>query len=146
MNKKQALKLYTVLSRTYRAASEMDKQKIRQYGLSQSEFGVLELLLHKGPQPIQQLARKILLTSGSMTYVVSQLEKKGLIRRTPDETDRRIFNAELTENGHTLIAEIFPTHEIFLHSMMNVLSGEDAEKLTDQLKYLGLSIDGRKDN
>lgn len=143
MDKKQALKLYIVLSRAHRAAAEMDKRKIRKYGLSQSEFGVLELLYHKGAQPIQQLARKVLLTSGSMTYVVSSLVRKGLIRRIPDNQDRRVFYAVLTEPGSTLVKKIFPNHESFIHDMMNVLSAEDADRLTQQLKHLGLSIDNR---
>jgi len=140
MDKEQALKLYVVLSRAYRAASEADKKEIGQYGLGPTEFAVLELLFHKGPQPIQQIASKVLLTSGSMTYVVSQLEKKGLLKRVVSEKDRRVFYAELTDNGTKLIEEIFPAHETFLHNMFDVFSNEDADKLIEQLKYLGKSI------
>lgn len=140
MDSKQALKLYIVLSRAYRAASEADKKEIRKYGLSPSEFAVLELLYHKGPQPIQRIASKVLLTSGSMTYVVSQLEKKGLVKRAVCVKDRRIFRTELTRAGESLIGEIFPAHELFLSNMFYALEEEEVENLIKQLKLLGKSI------
>ena len=140
MNKETALKLYVVLSKAYRTASDADKKQIKGYGLSSSEFAVLELLYHKGRQPIQQLASRILLTSGSMTYVVSQLEKKGYIRRVVSEHDRRVFYAELTDAGNALLAEIFPVHEEFMHRMMSGISEEEAEILIESLKHLGSTI------
>lgn len=141
MNQKQALKLYVVLSKAYRTAADIDRKEISTYGLGTTEFGVLELLYHKGPQPIQKIASKILLTSGSMTYVISQLEKKGLIKRVVSEADRRVFFAELTEAGTALIGDLFPRHEQFLHHLMDVLSAEDAQKLIEQLTSLGKAIE-----
>lgn len=140
MDKKQALKLYVVLSKAYRSASEADKKEISNYGVNPTEFAVLELLYHKGPQPIQQIASRVLLTSGSMTYVVTQLEKKGLLKRVVSERDRRVYFAELTEAGTKLIADIFPAHEKSIADMMNALSDAEAEILIEQLKKLGKSI------
>ena len=142
MNQELALKLYVVLSKAYRTASDADKRQIRGYGLSSSEFAVLELLFHKGPQPIQQLASRILLTSGSMTYVISQLEKKGLVRRVASEADRRVFYAELTDDGTAWIKDIFPVHQDFMYNMMDGISEEDAETLIKLLKHLGKTIEG----
>lgn len=141
MNKELALKLYVVLSKAYRTVSDADKRQIRKYGLNSSEFAVLEMLFHKGRQPIQQLASKILLTSGSMTYVVSQLEKKGLIKRVVCEQDRRVIYAELTNTGQEFIKEIFPVHNDFMYNMMNELPEEDAERLIEMLKCLGKTIE-----
>lgn len=140
MDQKQTLKLYVVLSRAYRAAFEADKKEVSKYGLNLTEFGVLELLYHKGPQPIQQIAAKVLLTSGSMTYVVSQLEKKELVKRVVSEEDRRVYNVELTGQGTSRMAEIFPAHEDFIYRMMNKLPDEEAEGLIEQLKLLGKGI------
>lgn len=140
MDQKQTLKLYVVLSRAYRAAFEADKKEVSKYGLNLTEFGVLEFLYHKGPQPIQQIAAKVLLTSGSMTYVVSQLEKKELVKRVVSEEDRRVYNVELTGQGISLMAAIFPAHEDFIHRMMNKLPDEEAEGLIEQLKLLGKGI------
>jgi DNA-binding MarR family transcriptional regulator len=61
-----------------------------------TEFSVLELLLHKGPQTIQKIKEKILIASSSTTYVIDQLHKKGYVTRTPSEKDRRITYVELT--------------------------------------------------
>lgn len=137
MNTSQALKLYIVLSRAYHAVAEADKDQIRSYGLGPSEFAAMELLFHKGPQPIQQIAAKVLLTSGSMTYVVSQLEKKGLVTRSACEKDRRVFYAALTEDGAGLIRKVFPAHETFLRDLLDTLTGEETENLTRYLRQLG---------
>lgn len=142
MDTKHALKLYVVLSKAYRAAAEADKKEITKSGLSPSEFAVLELLHQKGPQPIQKIAARVLLTSGSMTYVVSQLEKKGLVKRIVSQHDRRVFYAELTASGAEQIAAMIPTHDEFITKMMNVFSDEEAELLIEQLKVLGKTIKG----
>ena len=145
MDKELALKLYTVLSKAYRTVSDADKRQIKSYGLSSSEFAVLELLFHKGRQPIQQLAAKILLTSGSMTYVVTQLEKKGLIRREVCETDRRVYYAELTDEGSERIREIFPVHEAFMADLMSRMPDQDGLNLIELLKLLGHGIEEKED-
>ena len=75
----QSLKLFIVLSRAYRAVNEHVNKRIQRYGLNPTEFAVLELLYHKGDQPLQQIGGKILLASGSMTYVIDKLEKKKYI-------------------------------------------------------------------
>ena len=80
---RQALRLYIALTRTYKSLLDKDQRNIRSYGLNTSEFGVLELLYNKGSHPIQQIGDKILITSGTMTYVIDKLEKKGLIVRRP---------------------------------------------------------------
>ena len=139
MDNSQALTLYIVLSRAYHAIAEADKAQIRTYGLSPSEFSALELLYHKGPRPIQQIAAKVLLSSGSMTYVVSQLEKKGLVTRSPCEKDKRVFYAALTEDGATLIRKIFPAHEAFLRGLLDTLTSEENENLTRYLRRLGMA-------
>ena len=74
---KQSLKLFIVLSRAHKAINEATNQFIQKNGLNPTEFAVLELLYHKGRQPLQQIGNKILLASGSITYVVDKLEKRG---------------------------------------------------------------------
>lgn len=140
------LKLYIVLSRAYHAVAEADTRQIRTYGLSPSEFAAMELLYHKGPQPIQRIASKVLLTSGSMTYVVSQLEKKGLVTRSSCETDRRVFYAALTERGADLIRKVFPTHEAFLRDLLDVPTDEEAQGLIDCLRRLGKAVAEKSPN
>ena len=107
----QSLKLYIVMSRAYRAINENVNKLITANGLNPTEFAVLELLYHKGDQPLQQIGGKILLASGSITYVVDKLEEKGYLKRVACPTDRRVTFAQITDKGKRLIEGIFPNHE-----------------------------------
>ncbi|WP_114571983.1 MarR family winged helix-turn-helix transcriptional regulator [Exiguobacterium flavidum] len=137
---KLALKLLVVLSRTMHAVSERVKADIKSYELNPSEFGVLELLYHKGDTPLQQIGDKILLTSGSVTYVIDKLEKRGLIERRSCPTDRRVTFGTLTPAGERLMAEIFPKHEAFLAELFSDLSEGEKQQLIDQLKRVGYKM------
>ena len=129
---RQALRLYMVLTRTYKTLLDKDQRNIRSYGFNASEFGVLELLYNKGPHPIQQIGDKILITSGTMTYVIDKLEKKGLLIRRPCDKDRRIVYAELTEAGRERMSEILPDH-------YNAI-GESLQGLTHIEKELAIAL------
>jgi len=137
---KQSLKLYIVLSRANKAINEVTNQFFQQNGLNPTEFAVLELLYHKGRQPLQKIGSKILLASGSITYVVDKLEKRGLIKRVSCPTDRRVTYAEITEEGAAFMEKIFPEHEKNLHELMSALTPEEKETAIELLKKLGLSI------
>lgn len=137
---KQSLKLYIVLSRANKAINEVTNQFFQQKGINPTEFAVLELLYHKGRQPLQKIGSKILLASGSITYVVDKLEKRGLIKRVSCPSDRRVTYAEITEEGDKFMEEIFPEHEKNLHELMNALTPSEKEIAIELLKKLGLSI------
>lgn len=137
---KQALKLYIVLSRATKAINEVTHQFFQENKLNPTEFGVLELLYHKGRQPLQKIGSKILLASGSITYVVDKLEKRGLITRTLCPADRRITYAEISEEGTKFMDDLFPRHEEELVELTNGLSSEEKEQAIELLKKLGLSI------
>ncbi|TYR97609.1 MarR family transcriptional regulator [Rossellomorea vietnamensis] len=136
----QSLKLFIVLSRAYKAINEDVQVFIQNNGLNMTEFAVLELLYHKGDQPLQQIGGKILLASGSITYVVDKLEKKGLIRRVACPNDRRVTYAQITEEGKDFIGELFPRHEQQIHKLMSVLDNEEKDTAIELLKRVGLSI------
>jgi len=136
----QSLKLFIVLSRAYRALNEEVNKVIQQRGLNPTEFAVLELLYHKGDQPLQQIGGKILLASGSITYVVDKLEQKGYLRRNGCPKDRRVTYAQITDEGRTLIEEIFPEHSQRINELMDVLSPEEKQTAIDLLKKVGLSV------
>ena len=137
---KQSLKLFIVLSRAQKAINESANQFFHQNGLNPTEFAVLELLYHKGRQPLQQIGNKILLASGSITYVVDKLEKRGYLNRVSCATDRRVTYAEISDAGNAFMAEIFPKHEERLHETMGALTSEEKEQAIELLKKLGLSI------
>lgn len=139
-NYKQSLKLYIVLSRAHKAINETTNQFFQENGLNPTEFAVLELLYHKGRQPLQQIGNKILLASGSITYVVDKLEKRGYLLRVSCPSDRRVTYAEITEEGKAFMAEVFPKHEQHLHELVSVLTNEEKDIAIKLLKKLGLSI------
>jgi len=68
-----------------------------------SDFAILEALLHKGPQPVSELGRRIDLTSGSMTAAIDRLETRNLVARADHATDRRAWVIHLTPEGEALI-------------------------------------------
>ena len=132
-----SLKLFIVLSRAHRKINDLANKSIAEFKLNPTEFAVLELLYHKGNQPLQHIGEKILIASGSITYVVDKLEKKGLVVRNPCSADRRVIYAEITESGHKLMQEIFPLHEKFLNEQMSDLSNEEKNFLIHLLKKIG---------
>ena len=137
---KQSLKLFIVLSRAHKAITEQTNQFFQASGVNPTEFAVLELLYHKGKQPLQKIGGKILLASGSITYVIDKLEKRGFIIRVNCPTDRRVTYAEISEQGKEFMANIFPEHEKKLHELTGVLSNEEKEQAIELMKKLGLSI------
>ena len=136
-----SLKLFVVLSRAHRTITDKANQSIQRFGLNPTEFAVLELLYHKGTQPLQQIGGKILLASGSITYVVDKLEGKGLLARKACEKDRRVTYAELTEKGKELLNDIFPQHEQRIDELVAGLTKEEKETAIQLLKKLGLYTD-----
>lgn len=132
-----ALELYIALSRAHQWVSAHGDRDIRKSGLNRTEFGVLELLYHKGPQPLQQIGSKVLMSSGNITYVVDKLEQKKLVRRRVSTEDRRLIYAEVTDDGHRFIEEIFPQHSKIISEAVQGLSQEEIQVATTLLKKLG---------
>ena len=136
----RALKLFIVLSRASKVIAEEAHKLIDTYGLNPTEFGVLELLYHRGRQPIQKIGQKILLRSGSMTYVVNKLEERGLLTRDLCEEDKRVTYISITEEGVSLIESIFPKHAENIESLMSGLSAEEQDVAINIVRKLGLSV------
>ncbi len=136
-----SLKLFVVLSKAYRSVTDRVTEDIRKYGLNPTEFAVLELLYHSGDQPLQKIGDKILLASGSITYVVDRLEEKGYINRTRCAKDRRITHASISDAGKDLLNEIFPDHWKQIEEITAALSEQEKRVAIDLLKKLGLYAD-----
>lgn len=139
-NMDQSLKLYVVLSKAYRAIHDHVSKHIQSYGLNPTEFAVLELLYHKGHQPLQQIGGKILLASGSITYVVDKLEKKEFLERKACPNDRRVTHAAITEKGIQLMEDMFPKHKQYIDDALSILSEEEKTAVIETLKKLGLYV------
>lgn len=136
-DKLASLKLFIVLSKAYKSVMDLAVKDMKKHGFSPTEFTMLEVLYHKGRIPLQQIGQKILITSGSVTYNIDKLEAKGLLQRVPCEEDRRVIYAEITSKGEQLLDRLFPKHEDYIHTLMNVLSLDEKLETIQLLKRLG---------
>lgn len=138
LHEELSLKLFIVMNRALEELRKRATEDVKQHGLNLSEFAVLELLYHKGPQPIQVIGKKVLLASSSITYVIDKLEKKQLITREACPKDRRVFHVTLTTEGESLIQEIFPGHRQAIAEMFANLSLEQKETAIELVKKIGI--------
>src|SRR6202051_1269051 len=116
-----AIHVWLVLFRAFHAIEQNETRSVWGLGLCIAEFGALEVLLHKGPQPVNVIGKKVLLTSGSITAAVDRLESRKLVRRTADLTDGRGRIVQLTKAGRSLIERAFQKHAIDMEETMAVL-------------------------
>ncbi|BAC12559.1 transcriptional regulator (MarR family) [Oceanobacillus iheyensis HTE831] len=142
VTKKQdpSLKLLVILSKAYKTVMEQVELDVKSRGISLTDFAVLELLYHRGQQPLQKIADKILLTSGSITYVVNKLEKQGYLTREQCELDKRVTYAVISDKGTELLDSIFPGHWDKIKQIMHGLDYHEKEEAIVLLKKLGTAI------
>ena len=133
--------LWLVLWRATRALEARALRSIAETGLGASDFGVLEMLLHKGPQPVNVIGRKVLLTPGSITTAVDRLAARGLVERRDDPADRRVRRVHLTDQGRRLIGPAWTRHESDLEESVSVLTHAERATLVALLRKLGTSLD-----
>ena len=134
-----ALKLFVVLSRAYNAVARHAEADNTNHGLTPGEFAIMEVLYHKGPLLLGEVQRKILASSGGVTYLVDRLERNGLVERRPCKTDRRARYAALTAKGEEVIGRIFPAHAAALERAVAGLDVAEQKQAIELLRKLGLS-------
>jgi MarR family 2-MHQ and catechol resistance regulon transcriptional repressor len=110
---------------------------IEQTKLGDSDFRVLEVLLHKGPLPVNTIGPKVWLTPGSISVAVDRLVKKGLVARKESSHDRRVRQVELTGKGRALIVRGFREHAAAMENVARPLSTKERLTLQHLLKKLG---------
>ena len=129
--------LWLILMKAYRALAQVDARSIASSGLGISDFAVLEILLHKGPLPVNAIGRNVMLTSGSITTAIDRLERKRFVRRQACPNDRRVTFVTLTATGRTLIRRVFSAHASKLETVFEPLSAAERSALATLLKKLG---------
>lgn len=129
---------YIKLLRAAESVSSRATTGLREAGLTISQFGVLEALLHKGPLTLTELAQKILRTSGNLTMVVDNLEKQKLVERRRSQEDRRAVTVHLTSLGRRRIEKLLPGHLDQVRQEMGVLSQAEQQQLSRLCRKLGL--------
>lgn len=133
----RALDTYIKLQRAADTVTTQTARRVKEFGLTESQFGVLEMLLHLGPAQQSVIAEKLLKSGGNITMVIDHLEKRKLLRRKVNPDDRRCIVVHLTDQGRTLIAGIFPAHAAHIAETMSALSAEEQETLGALCRKLG---------
>jgi MarR family transcriptional regulator, 2-MHQ and catechol-resistance regulon repressor len=135
--KTEATHVFLILWKTYRAIFAKSDESRKNLGLEDSDFRILEVLLHKGPLPVNVIGDKVELTTGSITTAVDRMEAKWLVVRKNHPKDRRVRIVELTAKGRRLIERAYAQHEIVMERAMKHLSREERVALVELLKRLG---------
>jgi MarR family 2-MHQ and catechol resistance regulon transcriptional repressor len=131
--------LWLVMMKAHRALQRLATQSIESSEVGLSDFAVLEMLLHKGPQPVNEIGRRIDLTSGAITTAVDRLESRGLVTRELHATDRRARIVRLTAAGERQAAKVFASHKAAMDLAASGLSKTERATLIELLKKLGIS-------
>ena len=135
----QAIQAYVKLMRASRSVVSRVEPLVGAQGLTLTQLGVLEGILHKGPMTHRELGRKVLTSAGNMTDVVDKLEGRGLVRRVRAAADRRQVRVELTEAGQELIEGLFPRHAEDIARAMAGLDPAELGQLGGLLRKLGIA-------
>jgi MarR family 2-MHQ and catechol resistance regulon transcriptional repressor len=135
----EALDTYVKLLRASRAVLARVEPRLAATGLTVTQFGVLEAILHKGPLGQRELSRKVLTSPGNMTDLVDKLEARGLVHRIRQKADRRAVRVELTEAGRALIKPLFADHAGDIAAAMGGLDETELRQLSALLRKLGLA-------
>jgi len=132
--------VWLVLWKAARAVAAYAEMSVSHLEVCASDFGVLEALLHRGPLPVNQIGRKILLTSGSITTAVDRLEAKGLVERRAHGTDRRARVVHLTKAGRNMIVRAYADHAADMERLAAAsLHRKERETLIRLLKQIGFA-------
>ena len=135
--------LFLVLWKAARAVETYAQNSVSQLQMCGSDFAVLEALLHKGPLPVNEIGKKVLLTSGSITVAVDRLEEKGLVERRAHPTDRRTKVVHLTSDGKKLITRVYTDHAADMERLAAAsLTRTERATLIKLLKQFGYEAAG----
>jgi MarR family 2-MHQ and catechol resistance regulon transcriptional repressor len=137
---RSGIHVWLILWKASKAMEQIAIRSISRSGLGLSDFAILELLLHKGPQPVNVIGKRILLTSGSITTAVDRLAAKKLVRRESAAADRRSRIVELTPSGRRTIARAFKHHAADMEQAFAHLSRTDRSKLVRLLKAAAIGL------
>jgi MarR family transcriptional regulator, 2-MHQ and catechol-resistance regulon repressor len=126
-----------VMLKALRAIRYVALPAILQAGLGESDFRVLEVLLHKGPLPVNVIGPKVDLNPGSVSVAVDRLYKKGLVSRVESDSDRRVRTVSLTEKGRRVFVPIFREHAALIKRAFQDVSLQEQRQMEELLKKIG---------
>jgi len=135
--------VFLVLWKAANAVQSFAAMSISELEMCGSDFAVLEALLHKGPLPVNEIGKKVLLTSGSITVAIDRLETKRLVERHAHGTDRRTRGVHLTKSGRKMITRAYADHAADLERLVSAsLTKMERATLIRLLKKIGYQAAG----
>ena len=137
-----AIRVYVKLLRASHAVVARTLPRLAEMGLTHTQLGVLEAILHLGPLTQRDLTRKVLTSPGNLTDVIDKLAKRGLVERVACKEDRRSVWVVLTDSGRTFIEGLFPDHANDIAAAMTSVTGADLAELDRLLRLLGTGAAG----
>ena len=135
---KELLNVFINLIKTDNMLIKYLNRSLSDYNLNMTDFSVLDLLFQKGEQTIQKIAEKVMITSGSITYVINKLEKMELVFRRKDKDDSRISYIRLTSHGKEILISILPLQMEKINEVFSELSETDLVLLNNILKKINI--------
>lgn len=136
-DKVSGTQLWLVLIKAYHSLLGFTELTLKDSGLGESEFRILEALLHKGPMPVNTIGAKVFLTPGSISVAIDRLLNRGLVTRTNSTEDRRVRTVDLTPAGRKLIEQVFSRHARQVDRLAEVLSPKERRQIARGLKAFG---------
>jgi MarR family 2-MHQ and catechol resistance regulon transcriptional repressor len=134
----QALNTYIKLQRVAETTLANTTAHLSRYGLTTSQFGILEALYHLGILSQRTLAEKLLKSTGNISIVLKNLEKRGLVERHRNPQDLRYMEVRITDKGSELIADLLPAHVAGIVAEMGILTAAEQAELARLSRKLGL--------
>ena len=132
-----ALHAWLIMLKSWQSMSRYLLPSLLEEGLGESDFRVLEVLLHKGPMPVNAIGPKVYLNPGSVSVAVDRLYKKGFVSRVECSEDRRVRTVALTEKGRQMFVPLFRRHAALIKRAFQDVSVEELQQLELVLKKIG---------
>jgi len=133
----EALHSWLIMLKAWQSMSRFLLPTFLAEGLGESDFRVLEVLLHKGPMPVNAIGPKVYLNPGSVSVAVDRLFKKGFVSRVECSEDRRVRTVSLTEKGRQTFLPLFRRHTALIKRAFQDVSSEELRQLELVLKKIG---------
>jgi MarR family 2-MHQ and catechol resistance regulon transcriptional repressor len=133
----EGLHAWLIMLKAWRSISRYVLPTMTEAGLGESDFRVLEVLLHKGPMPVNAIGPKVDLNPGSVSVAVDRLYKRGFVSRVESSRDRRVRTVSLTEKGREMFVPLFRRHTALIKRAFQDVAAEELQQLEVVLKKIG---------
>ena len=134
----EALHAWLIMLKAWQSITRYVLPTMMEEGLGESDFRVLEVLLHKGPMPVNAIGPKVYLNPGSVSVAVDRLYKRGFVSRVESGRDRRVRTVSLTEKGREMFVPLFRRHTALIKRAFQDVSPEELQRLELILKRIGV--------